>query len=138
NPRKKQGAQTEILSTFMKQRTYPQTATRVAEDNIKTHVRVVIDLWRLPKNSAPALDEIPKPYYCGTSNHTSAPSLLRRPCLALHPCALPVHPPPTTAKASALASLMSGVASRNVTPKRQITPVGNIPPVPPTRGAPAS
>jgi hypothetical protein len=35
----------------------------------------------------------------------------------LHPCALPVHPPPTTAKASALASLMSGVASRNVISK---------------------
>jgi hypothetical protein len=66
----------------------------------------------LPKTCGSALDEIPKPYYCGSSNHTSAPSLPRLPCLALHPCALPVHPPPTTAKASALASLMSGVASR--------------------------
>ena len=71
----------------------------------------------LPKNSSSALDVIPKPYYCGSKKHTSAPFLPRRPCLALHPCALPVHPPPTTAKASALASLMSGVASRNVISK---------------------
>jgi hypothetical protein len=71
----------------------------------------------LPKNSSSALDEVPKPYYCGSKNHTSAPSLPRRPCLALHPCALPVHPPPTTAKASALASLMSGVANRSATSK---------------------
>jgi hypothetical protein len=35
----------------------------------------------------------------------------------LHPCALPVHLPPTTAKASALASLTPGVANRNVTSK---------------------
>src|SRR6202007_1620974 len=76
----------------------------------------------LPKNSSPALDAIPKPYYCGTKNHTPAPSLLRRHCLALHPPALPVHSPPTTAKASALASLMSGVANRKVTSKRRTTP----------------
>jgi hypothetical protein len=71
----------------------------------------------LPNKSSPALDEIPKPYYCGSKNHTSAQSLPRLPCLALHPCALPVHLPPTTAKASALASLTPGVANRNVTSK---------------------
>jgi hypothetical protein len=71
----------------------------------------------LPNKSSSALDDIPKPYYSVSKIHTSAPSLPRRPCLALHPCALPVHPPPTTAKASALASLMSGVASRNVISK---------------------
>ena len=52
----------------------------------------------LPKNSSSALDVVPKPYYCGISNHTSAPSLPRRSCLALHPCALPVHPPPPPRK----------------------------------------
>jgi hypothetical protein len=71
----------------------------------------------------------------GLANHTSAPSLPRLPCLALHPCALPVHPPPTTAKASALASLMSGVANRNVTSKCRITPVRSI--AAPREGAPA-
>jgi hypothetical protein len=71
----------------------------------------------LPNKCSTALDAVPNPYYSVRKIHTPAPSLPRRPCLALHPCALLVHPPPTTAKASALASLMSGVASRNVTPK---------------------
>src|SRR5882757_10487393 len=53
----------------------------------------------LPNKSSSALDVVPKPCHCETSNHTSAPSLPRRPCLALHPCALPVHQPSTTAKA---------------------------------------
>jgi hypothetical protein len=71
----------------------------------------------LPNNYSSALDEIPKPYYCGSKNHTSAQSLPRLPCLALHPCAPPVHLPPTTAKASALVSLTPGVANRNLTSK---------------------
>jgi len=75
----------------------------------------------LPNKSSSALDVVPKPCHCETSNHTSAPSLPRRPCLALHPCALPVHQPSTTAKASTLASLMSGVATRDVISKCRTT-----------------
>jgi hypothetical protein len=44
----------------------PTTGCPRVEVNIKIRPREVIDLWRLPKNSSPALDEFPNPYYCGT------------------------------------------------------------------------
>ena len=54
-------------------------------------------------------DTAQKPYYCGSKySHVSA-VLPRRPCLALHRRALPVHLPPTTGKASALVSMMTWV-----------------------------
>ena len=57
--------------------------------------------------SRSALDTAQIPYYReGKKPHVSA-VLLRRPCLALHRTALPVHLPPTTGKASALVCLMN-------------------------------
>ena len=67
----------------------------------------------LPKNCGSALDDIPNPYYCRTKIHMSAPSCNDGPVWPCTPCALPVQLPPTTAKASALARLMSGVANRS-------------------------
>jgi hypothetical protein len=64
-----------------------------------------------------ALDAIPNPYYSVSKIHTSAPSCHDGPVWPCTGAPCPPHPPPTTAKASALASLMSGVANRNVTSK---------------------
>jgi hypothetical protein len=61
----------------------------------------------LPKKFSPALDASQKPYYCVSKYPHISVVLPRRPCLALHRRALPVHLPPTIGKASALVGLMT-------------------------------
>ena len=72
----------------------------------------------LPKKSSSPLDEVQKPYYC-ESNYNVRAVLPRRPCLALHRCALPVHLPPTTWKASALAAPREGACEEQKSPRKQ-------------------
>jgi hypothetical protein len=55
------------------------------------------------------LDTAQKPYYCVSKYPYVSAVLPRRPCLALHRRALPVHLPPTTGKASALVAVMTWV-----------------------------
>jgi hypothetical protein len=61
--------------------------------------------------------------------------LLRRPCLALHRCALPVHLPPPPGNISACQLDDLGVANHKVASKRSNTPFRSIPA--PREGAPA-
>jgi hypothetical protein len=75
----------------------------------------------LPKNSIPALDAAPKPYYCGSKNPHVSAVLSRRPCLALHRRAPLVHLPPTTGKASALVRMMTWVANEMCHQKQPIS-----------------
>jgi hypothetical protein len=91
-------------------------------------------LSEVTKKSSYPLDAAQKPYYCGSKYPHVSAVLPRRPCLALHRRALPVHLPPTTGKASAVGMMTWVIANGNVTSKRRITPVRSIPA---PRGAPA-
>jgi hypothetical protein len=62
--------------------------------------------WLL-KNSSPALDVIPKPYYCRSKILKSAPSCHDGSVWPCTRCALPVHLPPTAGKVSALVRMMT-------------------------------
>jgi hypothetical protein len=65
----------------------------------------------LPKKSSPALGAAQKPYYCGSKYPHFSAVLPRRPCLALHRRALPVHLLPTTGKHQRLSATGKLVAS---------------------------
>jgi hypothetical protein len=77
--------------------------------------------------SRSALDMAQKPYYFEIRNSYVSAVFTTTALFGLAPMRSPVHPPPTTAKASALASLMSGVANRKVKSKRRITPFRSPP-----------
>jgi hypothetical protein len=86
-------------------------------DTLAEPTRLSLNSRQSPKSAQTWLPKNSSPPWTSFQNRTtvelvttSESSLPRRPCLALHPCALPVHPPPTTAKASALAGLMSGAS----------------------------